>query len=456
MSSPDSPTHPDLASRIAAGLAEIEQGLPLADVGFLARSRERVAEWVSALEADATAPETARRALFTALWTAAGHLDREAGRLSESVAAYDEALGRVKALDLTDELRNHREANLWTCRGLAQLAGETPGDWRAAMASFDEAIQRRSRQTEPDFDQCWGLAAAWMNRGEALEKLGGEDNLRAMANANETATTCLRDADLSRHPAIRTRLALAWMNRGRALAVLTERYGSGEGGLSLESYARAAEILRPGLEGGAVEPRRMLAVVLANLSRARLALNSAGTAEGEEEAREALSLIAEEEKSDPRVAELGLVLRVTLCRTLGTLPGANERHEEITDLAEEGLWNGGQAWERWQAPPSLPLVIGELFRCGAEAYQRHQPQFLAEYLLDHLDPERSRGRSVLSRLEPCHEAAVEILWRSIGQFQQGGFAGLGSEAFARHLDLFEEWQQCRQRLAEIRAAELNR
>lgn len=443
MSAPDTDPAAELPSIIAKGLAELEQGLPQADEAFLRDSKEKLTSWISALTGYEGLPAEAKQSLGAALWTGMGHVERESGLLEEAVAAYDKALGTL------GEVRDARAGNLWIVRGLSQLSGPSPEHWRAAVASFDRAIALRESDGGQDFPLRWGLAAAWMNRGEALEKLGGEENLREMLGSNARAAELLTEADFDKGPVVRTRLALIWMNQGRALAVLTERFGAGEGEASLAAYARAADILRPGVEQGAVEPRRMLAVVLANLSRARLTLSPVGTPEGEREALEALSIVIADEESDPWGAELGLVLRVTLCRTLATLPG-EIRHEEITDLAEEGLGKGGQAWARWQGPPSLPVVIGELFRCGALAYQRHQPQFFAEFLLDHLDPERARSPVFL--MVPCHEAAEELLRRSIGQFQQSGFAGLGTEGFAKNLDLFEEWQQCRRRLAEIREA----
>ncbi len=96
----------------------------------------------------------------------------------------------------------------------------------------------------------------------------------------------------------------------------------------------------------------------------------------------------------------------------------------------------------------LPLVA-ELFSCGAEVYAKFQPQFLAEYLLEYLDPE-SEPAGALCRIEACHEVAVSMLWREIGRFQKEGFAAASSEEYAHRLNLLDDFQRCRSRLAKVR------
>ncbi len=193
----------------------------------------------------------------------------------------------------------------------------------------------------------------------------------------------------------------------------------------------------------------MLAVALANTSRARSLLFPATTADSEKEAREALAWIEGYDAGDWELLNLDLTARLSLCVALRSQDGTAASAPEITDLVEEGLAHlrshlsvGGQI-------ELFETVAGQLFRCGAEVYGEHMPRFLSDYLLDHLDP--ARGSGGLERSPSCHEAAVETLWAETGRLKRDGFATLGTEEYERKAELESEWHRCREQLAEIRA-----
>jgi tetratricopeptide (TPR) repeat protein len=107
------------------------------------------------------------------------------------------------------------EASRWMKRGIALLTEEMEQSFTESLNCFDEAI--KLRQTLPLRENAWYryvLAAGWMNRADALTRLGSLDV--ALASYNE-ALAILQTLDLAENPLFRRRLALAWMNRGVTL-----------------------------------------------------------------------------------------------------------------------------------------------------------------------------------------------------------------------------------------------
>lgn len=432
-------------------LQQIEQWLASGEAEHLNLAGDAVENLERRVDS-ADADRDGQRKYRLAVATARGHVERLRGDRESAVAAYAAALELVAAGDYSTEERLLREANLWTCCGLAELAGESAEEWSSALESFDKANALRSEIESPRNEVRWGQSAAWINRGEALEKLGGEENIRAAVVANQRAEECLAGFDLDEVPAFRSRMALTWMNRGELLATITERGWSDEASQCQAAYAKAVKILRAGSDAGAVESRRMLAVCLANSSRSHLRLGDFGTV-GVDEAREGLGLILKERAGsldDPALLHLEMTLRATLCRTMALAADAGTAGvdcDQVTDEVETALAVATGAGALAAVIP-VPLIT-ELFGCGAETYSRFQPEFLAEYLLEYLDP-ANQPPGALCRIEACHEVAVSVLWREIGRFQKEGFAAAGTTAYDRRLNLLDDFQRCRKRLGEAR------
>lgn len=382
-------------------------------------------------------------ALMVALLTACGHVERASGRLVEAEVTYGEALSYLERCP--SEAQARRAANLWTCRGLALLSGGSAAEWTSSIQCFDQSISIREQRDDERTDR-WGLSAAWMNRADALGKIGGEPNLRDALEALDTAIVQLDQLDPAASPGIRSRIALAWMNRGNTLARLTLDYSAHREADSISAYDRAVEVLRAGQDSGLPEPKRMLAVALSNRGRAKAQLSDAqDTLPAEKDALESLSLIVPEDLVDPNMMTLMLTNRVTLCHLIERSDRRLERHAELTDIVEDGLQLTFPYVARFPEP--LEALVGQLFMMGASTYANHLPTFLEEYLLDFLDPDRSAEN--LASSKSCQEAAVRVLWIAIAQLQDLGF-GAGEEREQRLEQLFQ-WQQCRERLAEIRA-----
>lgn len=178
-----------------------------------------------AIGAKPSAPvsKKARQQAEFAAATELGIAASEAGRLSESLQHFDQAL----------EI-NSDNADAWYNRGivLAKL-----GRYEEAVASYDRAVE-----LNPDKDE------AWNNRGNALEK----------SNRYEEAL-----ASYNRAVEINSDNARAWYNRGIALDDL-ERYEE-----AVASYDRAVEI-----KSDEQEDWNNRGIVLAKLSRYEEAIAS--------------------------------------------------------------------------------------------------------------------------------------------------------------------------------------
>ncbi len=372
--------------------------------------------------------------------TACGHVERALGNSNEAVVAYDEAIAMLDQGD--SQVRLKRSANLFMYRGLAMLSSDYDDDWKSSILSFDKAIGFRKLEQNTNLATTWSLSAAWMNRADAMGKIGGEANLKGALASLESAIELLNQLDLNSNPGFRSRMALAWMNRGNILARLTLDYLENYRNESLIACDRAVEILRHGANPEISESRRMLALALSNGSRARAQFED--LVQAENFAREALSLIQTDELEDPEMLRLMLTTRVTLCYILSEPAVADHRYIELTDLAEEGFHQAHPFIT--EAGDKNDKLLGQLFRCGANAYLAYLPGFLSEYLLEFLDPDVGAGHFAFS--PSCHEAAVQVLWTGIGKWQDLGFGY--AEDTKNRLEQIGEWQECRHHLAKIR------
>lgn len=435
---------PDHFLPFLAGLAEVESLLHEGSSASLHHARTRADELALALE---EASPGGNPGLLIALLTAKGHAERSVGLPLEAVRTYDQALSRIPETP-SDSQGKNRRANLLTCRGLALLPLGDPASLERALESFDASIALRDNPEATEMER-WGLAAAWLNRGDALAGLGGPENLRMAMAASVQAREALALLDPDKHPPYRSRLALSWMKSGDHALRLCAECGELRQEESLSHLATAVSVLRPGAEAGFEESRRMLAAALANLSRARLFLERRGSESGEEEARESLSWIESAALSSPEMCSLALNGHLTAACHLATSGRDADRLLAATDLVEDAFALAAEGRERFGSDALDERLLGELAKLGAEAYLAASPAFLGEFLLDLLDPDRSPKH--FADLASVHEAAVRVLWKGIAGIQQRGFSGFGSGGYETERERLVEWQLCRERLASIRS-----
>ncbi len=229
-------------------------------------------------------------------------------------------------------------------RGIALLAADTPEGLSVSLACFDAAIGLRRRLFTPgDHGAAYLLAASWMNRGDALSRLGGEVRLAEAIRSYNEVLDVLRDAPPDADPLYRRRRhAIAWMNRGLTL----QAQGTGVAAVAaVESLARAVAVTR-----GWPEHALLLTGVLVNHAKALLIVQPPRAAEARASAVHALENVAEIEMQSPPAAEIHLKAQILLCRaaetSLTTNPDSDESRELLSVGASRRRWRSGSARRR--------------------------------------------------------------------------------------------------------------
>ncbi len=487
---PDSPGTPPTAAQVVEALKAAETLLQSGKGGdALNQAAEKADTAVRLLESaletgpsgDADPKERAGLyRLLASAWTTRAHVARERSALAEAIGNeagaeapkprqdalnfYDRALevldrflvqpAEATGAPVSPEILNQK-GNIWTNRGLTLAGGQEPEDLREALRCFDEAVAARSAlPLDEKIDYRWGLSAAWMNRADTLARLGdGETEGRSFQQESlrsfDEAVSHLRQLPLDRSPSFRSRLGVAWMNRG-LVALRGQEMDAPTLQDALRCFDEASSVLRASNTPDHPEHARTLACVLMNQGTAQLSCDPPQAAAAAQSARECLALIAGVEENDPMIADLGLRARISFCRATGWLldhagengsdAGANsgesfdDRIDAATDTVEEGLALE-RHWEQRGLKAYRPLA-SELFLFGARAYRLRQPQFLAEYLLEALDPERSPGAPADSR--EMHDIAVEEITQALVASQQKGFSNFGDGKFDQSLEILDD------------------
>lgn len=230
-------------------------------------------------------------------------------------------------------------------------------------------------------------AIRWMNRGHALSLAG--DAAAALTAYDEAIALLLPYAD-SRPASWRNSLAACYLNRGW---LLHRNRGTLASSAALDCYARAECLLRELLAthaaGGGEPghwPRRNLAGTL--LNRANLLLDLGRCDEALGDATDALRF-ARIGESESRVdADLSLKCHRAVCDAIGQIivqPGTDQHAlaGQASDAVDDAL-TLARLWYKRGGDGFRPLAA-RLFRFGAELFRLHQPQFLAEFISEHLE-----------------------------------------------------------------------
>lgn len=416
----------------------IRQAVPLAS--------EAIQIWQQLLPANL--PDT-RRSLSMA-WLLKANALRETGDpvlRADALQAYEETLRHLQAVMQPDDPADANQlAKIWMCRGMTLLDDGRPSVLPEALTCFDRALDlRKSLPLEKEWRYAWALSAAWLNRGDVLTRLGGAENLAESIRSYDEAIPLLKDMPMGEYPTCRARLALAWMNRGLACQAQETSDAIEE---ALRSYSFSIATLTEG--GGHAEQRRVLSCARLNRGHALLNRVPADPAAARAEARAALALAIEFEKKEVLAARMSLQSRHLLCRAMAHLMDSGEVPadwlEETTDAVDEGMALA-RHW-RQLGEERLRELEGELLRFGALVYRLCQPHFLAEFLLDSLDPQRSPGAPVGD--ENMHHLATEALWSLVMDIRGEQQTDPDSEKVSRLLPLLEELLETEKRLQALR------
>jgi len=277
-----------------------------------------------------------------------------------------------------------------------------------ALLYFDRALELRRKLPAGVPMHTYGLAACWLNRAEALTRLGPGHHVPALRAYDEAlALLCLLplgdDARFSK------RLAIAYQNRALVLAAQNPP-ATAE---AIAALVDAIAVLDHAEAMDRAEREYLLAVVwmnLANIQASEATVVSDLAAWGA--ARRALASVRAHEHEDAAAAEAGLKARHVLCHIAARRLSVQAERETVTadvhdatDLADEGL-ELVRLWER-RGIDRFRNLASDLLRFGARVYACYQPHFLHEFLSEQLDPQQSAHSYVQSR--EIQGAAREIV-----------------------------------------------
>ncbi len=379
---------------------------------------------------------------------------RGAAGLADALKSYDDAAKVLMAASATgpsEEFRRDDLGNVWINRGLALLAAGTPEQLAEAVKNFDACIELRTGLSEgPNHQFRFGLAAGWMNRADALTRLGGAENLAEALRSYDEALPVMQALPIEENDWFRHRLAVAWMNRGITAQAIGGPDSVAE---ALKGFDKAIELLAGHRVLERPEGKHLLACVWLNRAGLLLATAPEKMSEAREAALAAKETIAGMEEQQPGMADVALKARHALCRAaaarLAEAKAGDDVKEligEATDAVDEGLALS-RLWEERGLAAFKPMEA-ELFRFGTEIYSKHQPHFLAEFVLENLDPERSAAAKKASG--PMMQAGVESVTRTLQGLQARGFGELGKPGMERLLETLGDLRAADERLRQVR------
>lgn len=297
------------------------------------------------------------------------------------------------------------------------------------------------------------LAIASMNRGNALQKQHTPPALDAAVLAYDEAIAVLRSLPIDRNATDRNTLGAAWMNRGHAQLARGEPASVTE---SLQSFREAIGILRTLPLHDSLSFRVNLAAALMNESNALMKMQDPVAAIAS--SLSAIAVTAEAEKLEPILADIGLKARRAACEALGyrlylaSQQGqpTKEIGDQAIDLVDEGLALA-RHWES-KGDQQFRYIAVRLFHFGAQLYAAQLPDFLAEFILEHIDPESSAG--AMADTEDFYLIASEIIARARKDLESRRAAFLDTPETARLLQRFRSLRDASTRLDELRAQHL--
>jgi len=344
------------------------------------------------------------------------------------------------------------QANAHLLRGLELLEESSTASLREAVQCFDNTIALRCEL--PLAENCWfryGLIAGWMNRGDALTRLGSADELCEALRCYDEALSHLRELPMHESPLFIKRLAIAWLNRG---FTLMKQAAPGSMTLAVESFQEASAAARNFFSANPVEATVLLAGAWMNHGNASIRLSPPDAEKASRSVKESLKLCRDTERSVAVVAEIAFKARHILCQALAhqlaqsglTAVQRDALLTEASDIVDDGMALA-RDWEVRGAVQFRPLAT-DLFRFGCRVYQAHQPHFLTEFLLENLDPAQSDG--ALADNLSMHASALDALWRSLGKFQREGFKAINTPQYEQMLDSLRELRVTEERLAALR------
>ena len=240
------------------------------------------------------------------------------------------------------------------------------------------------------------------------------------------------------------------MNRGHAQLAGGEPFHVA---CSVHSFREAIVVLRTLPLDGPPAFRMNLAAAMMNEANALVRSNEPVRALASAEA--ALAVTSGREQIDPVLADIGLKGRRVACEALGHLLFfASERGQSTKELGNKAIdfVDDGLALCRyWDARghSQFRYIATRLFHFGAQLHATQLPDFLAEFILEHLDPEVSRG--AMPETEEFYVIARQIMARARQELEAPRGPFLDTPETARLLRRLRDLREASARLDQLRA-----
>lgn len=320
-------------------------------------------------------------------------------------------------------------------QGIEALSTEKEGAANEALECFDKALAAgRQLPWETNEKYRWLLAACWMNRGELLSHADDAAALAESVRSFDEAIICLEGLPHATTEQYHGTLVMAWLSRSHTLRSMANPDSLNEALLSLGRAEEARE------KGPAAADRGLRASIMINRAALQLEFTPPRALEALQEADALIELVLPDEDTQPVAAELGLKARHLFCRAVDTLlqagPVDPEQAEEwlmrTTDRIEEALRLTGR-WREQNQTPAFERLQFEFFHFGCHLYLVSQPHFLAEFVLDVVDPERASPMHAGSR--EVRDAGMEALARASQMLKQRGPADFGAQRMDRLVEI---------------------
>jgi tetratricopeptide (TPR) repeat protein len=340
-------------------------------------------------------------------------------------------------------------------RGLEFLRANTTNSLREAVACFDRAVElRRTLLVNENPEHLYGLTAGLMNRADALTRLGAPENLSDALLSYDEAIELLQSGPGHHDVRFRQRLAIAWLNRGFTLQAQQTAESFSQ---ALRSFDQALALFDQPIATPEPEGLPIVACLWMNRGNVLLSLSPERNAEETRAAvKAALALVRESERDNLLAAEIALKSRYLLCQANVHLMASAEaaplrENEWLTETADatDDAMSLGRFWET-QGARNLRALVRELFRFGVRWYESHQPWFLAEFIVENVDPADSPG--VVPLDEETGRAILETLQSAANRLYGEAWASIGQPKLNRVLEILEDLrsaeESCRRRRKE--------
>jgi len=343
-------------------------------------------------------------------------------------------------LSEADQAKNQLASD-WMHAGIDLLGETSVPVLERAVRCFDQAIAlRRTLPLEENPFLRYALSAGWINRGDALARIG-DGHLDEALRSYGQALALLEGLPLEENVLYPRRLAITWINRGTALQ---RRQAAGDAEAAARGFRAAISVLDHPAAAALADAAALRSGAWANLAGALASAGAADGAEAIDAAARALALAAPLERADAAVAEAALQARHLVCRLAvqelaDRRPLPEERRAAAIAAATEGIalarhWRG-------EGHGQFEETAREIFRFGCRIQEGGTPQALIGFLEASLGGEPAPDAVSLA-------AARAALWSCLAHLQAAGFGAVGTPAFATRLADIQALRQAEDRLRQ--------